>query len=101
LALFPDPTVSAVSIHIEGGRMTDEGSAAPRSLKGYLLLGVAFVTCPCHIPILLAVLAGTSLAGVLSQYLGFAVAGLSVMFLVSLLWGLKTLRGGGRERRIW
>jgi len=70
----------------------------PKSLKGYLLLGLAFVTCPCHLPLLLAVLAGTGLAGALSQYLGLAFLGLSVIFLVSLLYGLKVLKGTDRGR---
>ena len=69
-----------------------------RSLKGYLLLGLAFVTCPCHLPLLLAILAGTGLAGVLSQYLGVTALALSVIFLASLLLGLKALKGGGETR---
>ncbi len=79
--------------------MTNEGSAAPRSLKGYLLLGVAFVTCPCHLPILLVVLAGTGVAGILSQYFGIAVLGLSVVFLASLLLSLKSLKSDKQEGR--
>lgn len=74
------------------------GSAAPRSFKGYLLLGVAFVTCPCHLPLLLAVLAGTGLAGALSQYFGAAFVALSVIFLVSLVLGLKAVKGGQQGR---
>ncbi len=67
---------------------------APRtSVKGYLLLGLAFVTCPCHLPILLAILAGTGLASALSQYVGLAVLLLSVVFVASLWLGLRTLRG--------
>ena len=56
------------------------------SLRAYLLLGVAVVTCPCHLPILLALLAGTSLAGLLSQHVEL------VFFMVSLLLGLRALR---------
>ncbi len=70
----------------------------PKSLKGYLLLGLAFLTCPCHVPLLLAVLAGTGLAGALSQYFGLAVLVLSVIFLFSLLYGLKVLKGTDRGR---
>ncbi len=68
-------------------------SAPPRSLKGYFLLGLAFVTCPCHLPLVLAVLAGTGLAGVLSQHFWFAFLALSVIFVASLLLGLKALKG--------
>jgi len=63
-----------------------------RSLKGYLLLGLAVVTCPCHLPLLLAVLAGTSVAGVLSQYVGLAVLALTLIFVPALLLGLRALR---------
>jgi mercuric ion transport protein len=72
--------------------------ASPRPLKGYLLLGVAFVTCPCHLPLLLAVLAGTGLAGALTQYFGVAFFALSVLFLISLVLGLKAVKGGQKGR---
>ncbi len=61
-------------------------------MKGYLLLGLAFVACPCHLPLLLAVLAGTSLAGVLSQYVGLAFLALTLIFVPTLLLGLRALR---------
>ncbi len=67
-------------------------AARSKSLKGYLILGVAVVTCPCHLPILLALLAGTSLAGVLSQHVGLVLVGLAVVFVVSLRLGLRVLR---------
>ncbi len=71
----------------------------PKSLKGYLLLGLAVVTCPCHLPILLAVLAGTGLAGALSQYFGLAFVTLTVVFVASLFLGLRALKGGAQTRR--
>lgn len=67
-------------------------------MKGYLLLGLAFVTCPCQLPLLVAVLAGTGLAGALSQHVSLAFVVLSVMFVTSLLLGLNALRGGGQRR---
>ena len=73
-------------------------STHPRSLKGYFFLGLAIVTCPCHLPILLAVLAGTGLAGALSQYFGLAFAVLSVIFGVSLFSGLKLLKSPRRTQ---
>ncbi|MFQ5893528.1 MAG: mercury resistance protein [Nitrospinota bacterium] len=71
---------------------------APKSLKGYLLLGLAVVTCPCHLPILLVVLAGTGLAGALSQYFGLAFLALSVIFAASLFLGLRALKGGEQKK---
>ena len=79
--------------------MTTSGPPRQRSLKGYLLLGLAFVTCPCHLPILLVILAGTGLAGALSQYFGVAFLALSAIFLVSLVFGLRALKGGSEQRR--
>lgn len=67
-------------------------SAPSRSLKGYFLLGLAFVTCPCHLPILLVVLAGTGLAGAISQHFGLAFLVLSAIFVASLFLGLKALK---------
>ena len=72
--------------------------APPRSLKGYLLLGLAFITCPCHLPLLLAVLAGTGMASALSQHFGLAFLLLSVVFLFFLLYGLKILKGSDQGR---
>ncbi len=79
--------------------MTVPTPTPPKSLKGYLLLGLALLTCPCHLPVLLAVLAGTGLAGVLSQYWELAIVTLSVVFLASLLWGLKVLKRELRQGR--
>ncbi len=73
-------------------------SVQPRSLKGYLLLGLAFVTCPCHLPLLLVVLAGTGLAGALTQYFGIAFLVLSVIFIASLALGLKAIKGSDQRR---
>ncbi|MBI3456488.1 MAG: hypothetical protein HY002_11955 [Candidatus Rokubacteria bacterium] len=67
--------------------------APPRSLKGYLLLGVAFVTCPCHLLLVLAIAAGTGLAGALSRYFGLVFFALSVIFVACLFLGLRALKG--------
>lgn len=69
----------------------------PRSVKRYLLLGLAFVTCPCHLPLLFAVLAGTGLAGALSQHVGLVLLVLSAVFVASLVLGLRAF--GAVERR--
>ncbi|MBI2466867.1 MAG: mercury resistance protein [Candidatus Rokubacteria bacterium] len=72
--------------------------ARPNSVKGYLLLGLAVLTCPCHLPILLAVLAGTGLAGALSQYFGAIFLALSVIFVASLFLGLRVLKAADQQR---
>ncbi len=60
--------------------------------KGYLFLGLAFLTCPCHLPLLLAVLAGNGLAAALIQYFALAFLALSAVFILSLLFGLRALK---------
>lgn len=70
----------------------------PRSAKGHLLLGVAFVTCPCHLPLLLAVLAGTGLAGGLSQHFSVAFVVLTGIFVVSLVLGLRAVKREAQRR---
>lgn len=79
--------------------MSAPGPSRPRSLKGYALLGLAVVTCPCHLPILLVVLAGTGLAGALSQYLGLAFLALSAIFIPSLYLGMRALKGSAPDAR--
>lgn len=45
---------------------------------------LAAVTCPCHVPILLALLAGTSLGGVLAAHAGLVAGALTLVFLGAL-----------------
>ena len=56
------------------------------------------MTCPCHLPLLVAVLAGTGLAGALSQHFWLIFLTLSVAFVSSLMYGLKALKGGEQGR---
>jgi mercuric ion transport protein len=66
--------------------------------KGYWLLVTAALTCPCHLPIFLALLAGTTLGAVLRQNVGLVLLGLTVYFVFALMQGLKMLdRQRGRR----
>ncbi len=47
------------------------------------MAAVAFVTCPCHIPILVAVLGGTALGAAIADHMGMALAVLGVLFIAS------------------
>jgi mercuric ion transport protein len=60
-----------------------------RNWKRVLSLGLAIVTCPCHIPILLGLLAGTALGAWLQHYMLVAVRAMSGIFLLTLYYGLK------------
>ena len=60
-----------------------------RDWKRVLSLGLAIVTCPCHIPILLVLLAGTALGAWLRQYMLVAFLAMSGVFGIALYYGLK------------
>lgn len=73
--------------------------ASPRRpLKAYLLLGLAVITCPCHLLLLLAILAGTALAGALTEHVGLLFVALSAIFIPSLWLGLKALKSNTQRR---
>ena len=57
--------------------------------KKYLSLGLAVLTCPCHAPILVAVLAGTALGGWTSAHLSVVIPAMAGIFILSLLYGLR------------
>lgn len=65
---------------------------APRSpWKRYLSLGLAVLTCPCHLPLILVVLGGTALGGWLRQYSGVVFLAMLGVFGLALLHGLGAL----------
>lgn len=49
----------------------------------YLLLAVAVLTCPCHLPIWIPVLSTTALGAMLSRHTGLAAIALTAVFVVS------------------
>lgn len=57
--------------------------------KGYLHLVIAAVTCPCHIPIYLAILGGTAVGALLQENLLLFILALTVIFLLALRNGLR------------
>lgn len=65
---------------------------ARRPSRAYLLLGLAALTCPCHLPLLLVILAGTALAGALREHFALAFVVLAVVFVASLVFGLRIWR---------
>jgi mercuric ion transport protein len=62
-----------------------------RTARGYLLLGAAFVLCPCHLPLLAALLAGTAVGAVLAANTAAALVVGTVAFAGALLLGLRAL----------
>lgn len=52
--------------------------------KGWPWLAAAFVLCPCHVPILLAILGTGALGGALTRNVAVVVVALSVAFAFAL-----------------
>lgn len=53
------------------------------------MAAIAVLTCPCHLPILLAVLSGTALGALAGAHQGLAAIALTGLFLAST-WGRST-----------
>lgn len=54
-------------------------------LKPYLRVGLAILTCPCHLPLFVAALAGTAFGGWLSQYTFVVTPGMAGIFMLAIL----------------
>ncbi len=59
-----------------------------RRLPQPVLLVLAMLTCPCHLPVYLALLAGTSLGAALTASAGLLTVGMVVVFSGVLALGL-------------
>jgi mercuric ion transport protein len=68
-------------------------------VKKFLSLGLAALTCPCHAPLLVVLLAGTALGGWLSQHLFFVFLAMTGVFILSLLYGFGSLSGRSTARK--
>lgn len=60
-----------------------------KPLAGYLWGALAVLTCPCHLPILAAVLAGTTAGAFIGAHFGIAALALTGLFVLS---GARLLR---------
>ncbi|MGI1677698.1 MAG: mercury resistance protein [Cellvibrionaceae bacterium] len=65
-----------------------------RSLKGYLLAGMAVVTCPCHIVIAISLLSGTVAGAFLSEHIVIASLLLLAVFMLSTTGAVRLLGQG-------
>lgn len=63
-------------------------------LKGVGMLALAAVACPCHLPILLALLGGTTVGALLAGHPLPVFVLLGVVFVGALIVGLRTLETG-------
>ena len=65
----------------------------PKPLSGYLWGALAVLTCPCHLPVLAIVLAGTTAGAFLGKYWGIAAFGLTGLFVLSLARAMRAFKG--------
>lgn len=63
-----------------------------KPVTGYLWVGLAVLTCPCHLPILAAVLAGTTAGAFLGEHWGIAALGLIGLFVLFVSRALRAFR---------
>ncbi len=63
----------------------------PQIHKGYVNLVIAGLTCPCHLPIILAVLSGTAFGAFLWNNILLLILTLTAIFLFTLFKGLKLI----------
>lgn len=73
--------------------MNNAGNLKVRSLKGYLLTGLAVVTCPCHLVIALSLLSGTVVGAFLSEHIVIASLLLLLVFILSSVGAFRLLSG--------
>lgn len=64
-----------------------------KPVTGYLWAGLAVLTCPCHLPILAAILAGTTAGAFFSAHWVIAALGLMSLFALSLWRAMRVFRG--------
>ncbi len=70
----------------------------PQRLKGYVNLAIAALTCPCHVPIYLAVLGGTAFGVYLRDNILLLILGLTAVFLLTFTRGLKLVNEEKEQR---
>jgi hypothetical protein len=62
-----------------------------KKIGTYLLMGTAFISCPCHLivslPFVLGLLGGTALGTALAAHTGLVVAAVTAYFFVALIGG--------------
>ncbi|AQT08255.1 broad-spectrum mercury transporter MerE [Pseudomonas protegens] len=66
---------------------------ARKPLTGYLWGALAVLTCPCHLPILAAVLAGTMAGAFIGAHWGIAAIALTGLFVLSVVRTLRAFKG--------
>ena len=71
-----------------------DASVPRRPLRAYLWGALAVLSCPCHLPIVAVVLAGTSAGAFLSDHWVVAALALTGLFVLSATRVLRAFRAG-------
>jgi H+/Cl- antiporter ClcA len=74
-------------------------NAHRRCIIGYTLLGMAFALCPCHLPIVLFLLAGTAIGALLLENFSMIMLLAAALFLVLLITGILLIRESTPETK--
>lgn len=75
---------------------SDDASGAPPPVPGwraYTWGVLAVLTCPCHLPLLAAALAGTSVGAFVGDHWGVAALALTGLFVLFLARAIRAFRG--------
>jgi len=76
---------------ISGCTTSSRQAAGGSRSAGYLLALLAFLTCPCHLPIWLVLFGGSAFGAILSENLVIAGVILIVVFILSGLGAIRRL----------
>ncbi len=78
---------------------TPKATSPVRGTLTYIMGALTFMTCPCHLPILLLLLSGTAAGSYLSQNLGIAFMLMLPIFLLSALATWRLLDTSKKDRQ--
>lgn len=63
----------------------------------YLVAGLAFVTCPCHLPLFLALFGGTALGAGVRDHIVVALVALTGLFALSVWAAMRMFTASSSE----
>lgn len=69
---------------------TSPVASSRRGWKSLLSLGLAALACPCHLPLVLGLLAGTTLGAWMNQHTLVVILMMLGVFVVSLRYGMRS-----------
>lgn len=78
---------------------TTNTTSPVRGIMTYFMGAIAVLSCPCHLPILIALLSGTAAGAFLSENIGLAAVLLLPVFLLSAFATWRLLETKKNERQ--